>query len=167
MSTLEGYSDGACKGDKRGGWGAYLVRTSPNRPTITFNKCGGKKVTTNQEMELTGALELLKMIDPGCPVTVFMDSEYVLKGLISDGKDGFIEKGQPPSGWTKGWAENGWKTRANGAVKHQKLWEGLVQRCKELVDGGTRLRLCWVKGHSGNEGNEAADQLANLGVPNP
>ena len=142
MSTLVGYSDGACKGDKRGGWGAHLVYSPKQGPVITWNRCGGKKVTTNNEMELTGALELLELIDPGCPVTVYMDTEYVLKGLVADSRDGYIEKGQPPSGWVKGWAANGWKTKAKGDVKHRALWEGLVKRCKELADGGTRLRLC-------------------------
>ena len=165
--VLTGYSDGACKGDNRGGWGAYLVLEAPSKPIITFNRFGGKRVTTNQEMELMGALEILKLIEPGCFVTVHMDNDYVLRGLIADGRDGYIEKGQPPNGWAKGWAQNGWKTKSKTDVKHRKIWEALVARCNELVEGGSKLRLCWVKGHSGVEGNEVADKLANLGVPAP
>jgi ribonuclease HI len=58
----------------------------------------------------------------------------------------------------------GWKKADNGPVKHDTIWKQIVKTCNEIVIGGSKLEVKWVKGHAGNEGNELADELANLGV---
>lgn len=164
------YSDGACKGNPgRGGWGAVLINDSP-LAEIRWIKYGGKKQTTNNEMELTGALEVLQMCPLGHDITLYMDTQYFLKGVVKDGLDGYVTKsklgkGVTFTGWVAGWMSRGW-TKADGKpVLNLELWKKIVQVIEEHIHGGSTLHFCWVKGHSGNEGNELADKLSNLGIP--
>lgn len=142
MNEIVIYTDGACKGNPGpGGWGAIL-RAGTNEKEIF----GGELGTTNNRMELTAVIEALAALKRPCSVVLYLDSEYVRKGITE---------------WIHGWKARGWKTAAKQPVKNADLW----QRLDALVaGGGHRIDWRWVKGHSGDPGNEHADALANRGV---
>lgn len=134
------YTDGACKGNPGpGGWGVWLRSGGHTRELF-----GGDELTTNQRMELTAAIQALKVLTRPCDVVLYSDSRYVVEGITK---------------WVHGWKKNGWKTAAKQPVKNDDLW-------RELDEVAQRHRIDWrwVKGHAGDEGNERADALANLGV---
>jgi ribonuclease HI len=137
------YTDGACKGNPGpGGWGAFL--SSAGREKELW---GGERNTTNNRMELMAVIEALSALKRPCRVSLHLDSEYVRKGITE---------------WIHGWKKKGWVTAAKQPVKNAELW----QRLDALVHGGHhQIEWHWVKGHSGDPGNERADALANRGVP--
>jgi ribonuclease HI len=137
------YTDGACKGNPGpGGWGVLLQSGATEKELW-----GGEAVTTNNRMELTAVIEALKALKRPCDVLLYLDSEYVRKGITE---------------WLPGWKARGWKTAARQPVKNVDLWQAL----DALVQaGGHRIDWRWVKGHAGDPGNERADMLANRGVP--
>jgi ribonuclease HI len=138
--------------------------------TFQWVNYGGKQQTTNNEMELKGALETLRLCPVGHDITLYMDTQYFLKGVINGGIDGSIAKsklgkGVVFTGWVNGWMSRGW-TKADGKkVLNLELWKQIVGAIEQHIAGGSTLHFQWVKGHSGVEGNELADSLANLGVP--
>ena len=136
------YTDGACKGNPGpGGWGAML--TSGGTLKELF---GGELGTTNNRMEMTAVIEALAVLKRPCSVTLYLDSEYVRKGITE---------------WISGWKARGWRTAAKQPVKNVDLW----QKLDALVSsGGHTIQWRWVKGHAGDPGNERADALANMGV---
>ena len=142
MNGVEIYTDGACKGNPGpGGWGALLL--SAGREKEIF---GGESLTTNNRMELMAVIEALRALKQPCEVVLHLDSEYVRKGITE---------------WVAGWKARGWRTASKQPVKNVDLWQTL----DDLVSqSGHRIDWRWVKGHSGNPGNERADQLANCGV---
>ncbi|MBB2778058.1 UNVERIFIED_ORG: ribonuclease HI [Comamonas terrigena] len=142
MNQVVIYTDGACKGNPGpGGWGV-LMQAGPH----TKELFGGERETTNNRMELTAVIEALRALKRPCDVTLFLDSEYVRKGITE---------------WIHGWKAKGWKTSTKQPVKNVELWQAL----DALVSGaGHRIEWRWVKGHAGDPGNERADALANLGV---
>jgi ribonuclease HI len=137
------YTDGACKGNPGpGGWGV-LLKSSDGSVKELF---GGERETTNNRMEMTAVIEGLSALKRPCEVTLFLDSQYVLKGITE---------------WLAGWKAKGWKTAAKQPVKNVDLW----QRLDALVaQAGHEIDWRWVKGHAGDPGNERADALANAGV---
>jgi len=140
MSEIEMYTDGACRGNPGpGGWGV-LLRSGDREREI----CGGDAATTNNRMELTAAIRGLEALKRRCRVVVYTDSEYVRRGIDE---------------WLANWKSRGWKTAAKKPVKNEDLW-------RELDELAARHEVDWrwVKGHDGNEGNERADALANLGL---
>jgi ribonuclease HI len=106
---------------------------------------GGERETTNNRMELTGAIEALKALKRPCSVRLFTDSNYVKQGIET---------------WIHGWKQNGWRTSDKKPVKNADLWQLLDAQCKLQT-----VEWRWVKGHANDPGNERADQLANMGVP--
>lgn len=139
-NTVEIYTDGACRGNPGiGGWGA-LLKCNGREKTLY----GGAEETTNNRMELMGAIEALNALQKPSAVILWTDSKYVKDGISS---------------WIVNWKKRGWRTAANKPVKNADLW----LRLDEL---STRhdVQWRWVKGHAGNEGNEIADQLANRGI---
>jgi len=142
VNQVEIYTDGACKGNPgAGGWGALLLSDGAEKEL-----CGGEAVTTNNRMELLAVIEALTALKRPCEVVLHLDSEYVRKGITE---------------WISGWKARGWKTATKQPVKNVDLW----QRLDTLVQGaGHRIEWRWVKGHSGDPGNERADALANRGV---
>ena len=142
MNAVTIYSDGACKGNPGpGGWGAWLKSANTHKELY-----GGELGTTNNRMELTAVIEGLTALKRPCKVTLYVDSQYVLKGMTE---------------WIVGWKAKGWKTAAKQPVKNVDLW----QRLDALVTGaGHQIEWVWVRGHNGDPGNEHADMLANRGV---
>jgi len=142
LNQVEIYTDGACKGNPgAGGWGALLRAGGVERELY-----GGDPVTTNNRMELQAVIEALTALKRPCVVVLHLDSEYVRKGITE---------------WIAGWKARGWKTATREPVKNLDLW----QRLDALVQGaGHHIEWRWVKGHSGDPGNERADALANRGV---
>ena len=142
MNEVTIYTDGACKGNPGpGGWGAWLK-------SGTFEKeiFGGELDTTNNRMELMAVIEALAALKRPCRVVLFLDSQYVRHGITS---------------WIRGWKAKGWRTSTGQPVKNVELWKRLDQL---VADGGHQIEWRWVRGHSGDPGNERADALANRGV---
>jgi ribonuclease HI len=138
---IEIYSDGACKGNPgRGGWGA-LMSSGAHRKELF----GGELETTNNRMELTAVIESLRALKKPSAVRIHTDSQYVKKGVQE---------------WMVGWKARGWRTADKKPVKNLDLWQAL-----EPLLAIHEIEWRWVKGHSGNPGNERADELANMGVP--
>lgn len=140
MRKVEIFTDGACKGNPGpGGWGALLRCEG-----VEKQLCGGERESTNNRMELMGAIEGLSALKIGCDVVLTTDSQYVRQGITQ---------------WLAKWKRNGWKTSAKQPVKNDDLWRRLdVQSQRHKIDWR------WVKGHSGHRENEIADRLANRGV---
>ena len=136
------YTDGACKGNPGpGGWGAWLKSGTTEKEIF-----GGELNTTNNRMELTAVIEGLAALKRPCKVILYLDSQYVRQGITE---------------WIRGWKAKGWITSTKQPVKNVELWK----RLDELVSkGGHQIEWRWVKGHSGDPGNERADMLANKGV---
>ena len=138
------YTDGACKGNPGiGGWGAFL-QTGTGAAMRERELFGGAPATTNNRMELTAVIEALDALKHHCHVTIFTDSSYVMKGMME---------------WIHGWKAKGWKTADKKPVKNEDLWRQLDALVSEH-----QVEWRWVKGHSGDPGNERADALANRGV---
>ena len=135
------YTDGACKGNPgAGGWGAHLIFSDGS----TQDLYGGDTETTNNRMELMGAIQALTHSSHEQKLEIWTDSSYVQKGITE---------------WIEGWKKKGWKTASKKPVANQDLWQQLDKLCQQRdVDWH------WVKGHAGHAGNEKADELANLGV---
>jgi len=140
VDRVEIFTDGACRGNPGpGGWGAIL-RFGDHEKEIY----GGERDTTNNRMELMGAIAALEALKRPCEVALTTDSTYVQKGI---------------SEWLPQWKKRGWKTADKKPVKNQDLWQRL-----EAALRGHRVSWHWIKGHSGHEENERADQLANRAI---
>jgi len=134
------YTDGACRGNPGiGGWGASLSHNGKQKEIY-----GGEQETTNNRMELTAVIEAIKALKKPSEMTINSDSKYVLDGINE---------------WLPNWKKRNWKTAAKKPVKNVDLWKQL----DELIQPHT-IQWVWVKGHSGNPGNERADALANMGI---
>jgi ribonuclease HI len=134
------HTDGACSGNPGpGGWGAVLQYGS----TVKELK-GGAPLTTNNQMELTAAIEALNALKRSCTIDLHTDSNYVKDGLTK---------------WIHGWKRNGWRTADKKPVKNAELWQALDTATQRHT-----INWHWVKGHAGDEMNERADQLANEGM---
>ena len=134
------YTDGACRGNPGpGGWGA-LIRLDAIEKEIF----GGQADTTNNQMELTAAIEGLAALKERCSVELYTDSKYVMNGITQ---------------WIQNWKKNNWRTAAKKDVKNKELW----QKLDKLISQH-QVKWNWVKGHSGDAGNETADLLANKGI---
>lgn len=138
------YTDGACKGNgkagAKGGFGVYL-----QDGVREFEWCGFENSTTNNRMELMGAIVALECSDPARPLTIYTDSSYVQNGVTQ---------------WLSSWKRRGWKKADKSAVLNVDLW----QRLDSALSKHTKVAWQWVRGHAGNEGNERADGLANKGA---
>ncbi len=134
------YTDGACRGNPGpGGWGVVMSFRG-NRKTLR----GFDPETTNNRMELTAVIEGLRALNRRCDIELNTDSKYVLQGI---------------NDWITNWKRNGWKTAAKKPVKNVDLWRSLDRESERH-----EIEWKWVKGHSGVEGNEMADQLANEAI---
>jgi len=140
LADVEIYTDGACRGNPGpGGWAA-LLRSGDHEREIS----GAEAMTTNNRMELTAVIQALGALKRTVRGRVYTDSQYVRQGVLE---------------WMPNWKARGWKTADKKPVKNQDLWQAL-----DLLCANHQLEWHWVKGHSGNPGNERVDQLANLAI---
>jgi len=138
--VVELFTDGACKGNPGpGGWGVFMRYEGHEKELF-----GGELETTNNRMELMAAIMGLESLSRSCQVTLTTDSKYVLQGITE---------------WIDGWKKKGWKNAAKKPVKNADLWKRL-----DLARVNHQINWVWVKGHSGHDENERADELANKGV---
>lgn len=131
------YTDGACRGNPGvGGWGVSICNAEQQELRACY---GGEAHTTNNRMELTAAIQGILACPTDAKICIYTDSTYVQKGITE---------------WIIGWKKKNWKD-----VKNPDLWQQLDALCQQR-----QVEWQWVKGHAGHQGNERADQLANLGA---
>jgi len=136
------YTDGACRGNPGvGGWGAVLSYKGNMKELY-----GGERETTNNRMELMAVINALEALTKPCHVQINSDSKYVLQGITE---------------WMESWKQRGWLTASKKPVKNEDLWRRL-----DAARNRHRIEWLWVKGHSGDAGNDRADRLANMGIDN-
>lgn len=134
------YTDGACRGNPGpGGWGV-LLEYGGNQRTLY----GGEDPTTNNRMELTAVIRALQALKIKCHIELYTDSKYVLQGITE---------------WLPNWKKRNWLTANKKPVQNVDLWQTL-----DTLVAHYEINWHWVKGHSGDRGNEIADQLANKGI---
>jgi ribonuclease HI len=137
LKSVQLITDGACKGNPgRGGWACILRFGKLKRELF-----GCSPYTTNNRMELAGAIEGLRRLKEPCTVEIVTDSEYLRNGITS---------------WIKGWKKNGWKTASKKPVTNKDLWLML----DELVNTH-KIVWTWTKGHASHEDNNRCDELAS------
>jgi len=135
------FTDGAAKGNPGpGGWGAIVV--TPDQHVTELG--GGSPHTTNNRMELSGAIAALQHVanQPG-RVAIYTDSTYLIQGITQ---------------WVWGWRKRGWKTATGADVLNRELWEQLSSLVGARARGDVDWR--WVRGHVGTPGNERADEIS-------
>ena len=141
------YTDGACSGNPGpGGWGLYLKAENEKGETLKENEFYGNEVhTTNNRMELIGAIKAIEKLKKknGVSLTIRTDSTYVRKGITE---------------WLPNWKKNNWRKSDKKPVENKDLWELL-----DKIVAKHSVNWEWVKGHSGDQGNEIADELARKG----
>lgn len=136
MKSVLIHTDGACLGNPGpGGWGALLRHGDTERELA-----GGEADTTNNRMELLGAIMALEALKSPCDVVLYTDSQYVQKGIGE---------------WLPNWIRRGWKTAGGDPVKNKDLWQRL-----QLAATPHKVQWRWVKGHAGDPDNERVDKLA-------
>lgn len=142
------YCDGACKKNPGpGGWGVS-TRDDDNNLQYAY---GYIEESTNNIAEMTAMINALRFVQSGGEQnnTIKSDSQYVINGLTK---------------WIPGWVKKGWKTGAGEPVKNKELWVEMRDIYTSIKDEGRSVEILWVKGHSGEPGNELVDQLANLAI---
>ena len=131
------YSDGACKGNPGpGGYGTILVYKEKEKELS-----GGEALTTNNRMELMGAIAGLRALRYPCDVVLTSDSKYLVDGMTK--------------GWARSWQANGWKKSDGKPALNPDLWAELLSLTERH-----RVRFVWIKGHAGHPYNERCDRLA-------
>ena len=134
------YTDGGCRGNPGpGGWAA-LLRYGDHERELT----GAEAQTTNNRMELMGAIGALEALTRSSRVALYTDSQYVKKGMTE---------------WLKSWIARGWLTADKKPVKNADLWQRL-----QTAASGHQVEWHWVRGHNGDPGNERVDALANRAI---
>lgn len=137
MKNVQIYTDGACSGNPGpGGYGAILVYKNMERELSE-----GFPETTNNRMELLGAIRALELLKEPCTVMLTSDSKYLVDGINL--------------GWAKKWKKNNWLKPDKKRAQNTDLWEQLLHLL-ELHD----VTFVWVKGHAGHPYNERCDRLA-------
>ncbi len=138
------YTDGSSRGNPGpGGYGAVLLYVGPDGVEHRRELSGGYRRTTNNRMELLGAIAALEALRVPCAVELHSDSQYVVNAFNKH--------------WVEGWQRKGWKTANKQPVKNPDLWRRLIEATKQR-----EVTWLWVKGHAGHELNERADQLATM-----
>lgn len=137
MDKVQIYTDGSCLCNPGpGGWAAILVCREKEKVMS-----GGEADTTNNRMELLGAICAFEALKRPCEVTFCSDSKYVVDGLSK--------------GWAKQWRERGWKKSDNKPALNKELWQRLLD-----VTEPHEITYNWIKGHAGHPYNERCDALA-------
>lgn len=149
MKTVVAYTDGGCRGngkdDALGGYGIVLQYSDEKNVVHTKEICKAFKGVTNNQMELQAVIDCLKALREPCDVVLMTDSKYVCNAIN--------EK------WIDGWIRRGWVNSSNQPVKNKEQWQELIPYLNMH-----KVRFFWVKGHASNDGNNRADQLANIAM---
>ena len=139
---VEAWSDGSSRGNPGpGGYGAVLRYVGPDGRAHERELSAGYRRTTNNRMELMGAIAALEALRRPCAVTMTTDSQYVVNAFNK--------------GWIPGWQRRGWKTASKQPVKNVDLWQRLI-----AAAAPHDVTWVWVKGHAGHPQNERCDELA-------
>ena len=137
MKRVELYTDGSCSGNPGpGGWGAILIYQG-----LEKELSGGAPATTNNRMELTGAIRGLAALKEPCQVELYTDSQYIASAINQH--------------WLESWKKRGWKKADKSPVLNQELWQQLDQQLSRH-----QVTFHWVKGHADNAYNNRCDALA-------
>lgn len=137
MKQVYLYTDGACRGNPGvGGWGAVLKYKDVRR-----EMSGGEALTTNNRMELLGAINGLEALKEPCSVILTSDSKYLVDGMTK--------------GWARSWKAKNWKKADGKQALNPELWDRLLSLCDIH-----KVEFIWVKGHAGHPENERCDALA-------
>ena len=135
--TIVIYTDGACTGNPgAGGYGAVII-DGDRRQELS----AGYRLTTNNRMEMMGAIAALESLKSNSKVKLHSDSKYIVDAIVK--------------GWAKKWQANGWRRNQKEMAKNPDLWQELLDLCK-IHD----VEFVWVRGHSGIPENERCDRLA-------
>ena len=134
------HTDGGCTGNPGpGGWGAILSYGGQRKELS-----GGVIATTNNRMELQAAIAALSTLKEPCEVDFYTDSQYLRQGITE---------------WIAGWKRKGWMTTTKQPVKNAEQWKALDE-----LTATHRIRWHWVRGHTGNAGNERCDELCQAAI---
>lgn len=137
MKKVEIYSDGACSGNPGpGGYGTILVYQGREKELS-----GAEKETTNNRMELMGAIVGLEALKEACAVTLTSDSRYLCESITQK--------------WVYQWEQNGWRKKDKKPALNVDLWERMLKQLRRH-----QVEIQWVKGHAGHPYNERCDVLA-------
>lgn len=137
MKKVEIFTDGACSGNPGPGGFGVILRFNGTEKELS----GGFRNTTNNRMELMGAIAGLEALKEPCEVTLTTDSQYLVNA---------IEKG-----WARKWKANGWMRNRKEEALNSDLWERLLKAMEKHC-----VRFQWIRGHAGHEENERCDRLA-------
>lgn len=137
------YTDGSARGNPNGpgGYGAVLHYVDSKGTLHERELSQGYAKTTNNRMELMAAIAGLEALVRPCQVTLYSDSQYLVKAFNEH--------------WIDGWQKKNWKRGKNDPVKNVDLWKRLLAAMEPH-----EVKFVWVKGHNGHEMNERCDQLA-------
>lgn len=137
---VEIFSDGACSGNPGPGGYGTILRYGDNQKELS----GGETLTTNNRMELLGAIRGLEALTRPCEVVITTDSQYLVKGMTE---------------WLAGWVKKGWRNSKKEEVLNRDLWERLLELSQKHS-----IRWVWVRGHNGHAENERCDELARKAI---
>jgi len=141
MKTVTIYTDGACSGNPGpGGYGAVLIYGEHRKEFSGYDAA-----TTNNRMEIMGAIAGLEALKEACRVNLYSDSRYVVDAITK--------------GWVLRWQQNNWKRNKKDSALNVDLWERLLP----LLDMHN-VTFHWVKGHAGHPENERCDELARAAI---
>lgn len=139
---VEIFCDGACSGNPGvGGYGSIL-RCGDSVKELS----GAEGATTNNRMEMSGAIAGLEALKRPCEVVLITDSQYLVKGMTE---------------WMSGWLKRGWVNSKKEPVLNRDLWERLLELSKMH-----KIKWVWVRGHNGHVENERCDELARAAIVN-
>ena len=137
------FTDGGCLNNPGpGGWGAIVRFPDGQDPERELS--GSEPHTTNNRMELTGAVHALNYLQQPSDVLLTTDSRYLQLGI---------------SQWLPNWVKNNWRTASKKPVKNQDLWQMLLNAVR-----WHKVGWIWVRGHFGHVENERVDQLASKAI---
>jgi ribonuclease HI len=137
MPLVTMYTDGACSGNPGPGGYSAILMTGTHRKELS----AGYRKTTNNRMELLGAITGLEALTKPCTVRLHTDSAYIVNAVNK--------------GWARKWQAQGWMRNKKDRAENPDLWERLLSLCEQHD-----VEFIWVRGHNGNPENERADVLA-------
>ncbi|NLY48814.1 MAG: ribonuclease HI [Clostridiales bacterium] len=143
LAKVNIYTDGAARGNPEGpgGYGTIIEYVDSKGVLHVREYSGGYRKTTNNRMELMAAIVGLEALTRPCRVTLYSDSQYLVKAFTEH--------------WLDEWIKKGWKRGQNQPVKNVDLWKRLLKAMEPH-----EVEFVWVRGHDGHPQNERCDKLA-------